>query len=226
MSKHNSVMYQAASLSRFSLLKNLKNYNICYSIRSLATYKQGQNDPLKPKIREYFYYIDHNGMLFLDDSRMKNFTSCFKEKVFLNFFFKNVKFNQTDRYRDTFPYVSMCGIERNYIRCDDVPIVFTHIVPSDIDGQFNLVIAYSDLKYPFIPESLYMLPESISSENEDEDEGVLRHEGRIYHKADDKFGGYGLIRSTLAQDIGNCFILDSNRNPIQFRWRDNRVYNL
>ena len=29
-------------------------------------------------VREYFYYLDHNGQLFLDDSRMKNFTSCFK----------------------------------------------------------------------------------------------------------------------------------------------------
>ena len=33
------------------------------SLRALATYKQGQNDPDRSKIREYFYYIDHNGMV-------------------------------------------------------------------------------------------------------------------------------------------------------------------
>ena len=33
------------------------------NVRLLASYKQGQNDPIKSKIREYFYYIDHNGMV-------------------------------------------------------------------------------------------------------------------------------------------------------------------
>ncbi|KAK3855273.1 hypothetical protein Pcinc_038309 [Petrolisthes cinctipes] len=40
-------------------------------------YTQGQSP--QHRIREYFYYIDHQGMLFLDDARIKNFTSCFKE---------------------------------------------------------------------------------------------------------------------------------------------------
>lgn len=35
--------------------------------------------------------------------------------------------NETDRYKE-FPYISLCGRERNYIRCDDLPIVFTHIL--------------------------------------------------------------------------------------------------
>lgn len=198
------------------------------SFASVKNYTQGQNDPNKPKIREYFYFIDHNGMLFLDDSRMKNFTSCFKEKVFLNFFFKNIKNNSTGRYQDEFPYVSLCGIERNFIRCDDVPIVFTHIVPNTSDSSsassqqpFNLVIAFSDLLYPFIPEALYMRPESISEAKDEEDEegGILKHGGRIYHPADERFGGYGLIRSTLAQEIGNFFVLDEKRLPVAFKWK-------
>lgn len=28
---------------------------------------------------------------------------------------------------DSFPFVSFCGRERNYIRCDDVPFVFTEL---------------------------------------------------------------------------------------------------
>ncbi|KAH0554424.1 hypothetical protein KQX54_010584 [Cotesia glomerata] len=45
--------------------------------QSLVTYIQGQSP--KSRIREYFYFINHQGMLFLDDARMKNFTSCFKD---------------------------------------------------------------------------------------------------------------------------------------------------
>lgn len=62
---------------------------------------------------------------------MKNFTSCFKEKQFLKFFFSRVKLNNTKRYRAQFPYLSLCGRERNFIRCDDTPIVFTHVLSDD-----------------------------------------------------------------------------------------------
>ena len=37
--------------------------NVTTSLRTLAIYQQGQSDPNKTKIREYFYYIDHNGMV-------------------------------------------------------------------------------------------------------------------------------------------------------------------
>lgn len=114
-------------------------------------YIQGQR--VDKKIREYFYYIDHEGMvkipetlflkryffsifsfslqLFLDDARIKNFTSCFKDKHFIQFFFKRLRFNTSNRYQHEFPYISLCGIERNYIRCDDLPIVFTEVIPND-----------------------------------------------------------------------------------------------
>ncbi|CAE1253424.1 UPF0598 protein F59C6.12,UPF0598 protein C8orf82,UPF0598 protein C8orf82 homolog [Acanthosepion pharaonis] len=88
-------------------------------------YVQGQSP--EPKIREYFYYIDHQGQLFLDDAKIKNFTSCFKEKKFLEFFYKRLRVNSTQKYPE-FPYLSLCGRERNYIRCDDRPIVFTELI--------------------------------------------------------------------------------------------------
>lgn len=69
--------------------------------------------------------------LFLDDAKMKNFTSCFKEKQFLRFFFNRLKINDLKRYQEDFPYLSPCGRERNFIRCDDTPIVFTHILQED-----------------------------------------------------------------------------------------------
>ena len=33
--------------------------------------------------REWFYYIDHKGMLFLEETEPKNYTSCLKEERFL-----------------------------------------------------------------------------------------------------------------------------------------------
>ncbi|XP_057898212.1 uncharacterized protein LOC131094570 isoform X4 [Melospiza georgiana] len=39
-------------------------------------YQQGQRP--EPGIREYFYYVDHQGQLFLDDTKVKNFITFFK----------------------------------------------------------------------------------------------------------------------------------------------------
>ena len=49
----------------------------CYAWQpSSVEYKQGQLNAKQR--REYFYYVDHNGYLYLDDARMKNFTSAYK----------------------------------------------------------------------------------------------------------------------------------------------------
>lgn len=29
---------------------------------------------------------------------------------------------------DDFPFLSICGVERNYVRCDDLPVVFTKVI--------------------------------------------------------------------------------------------------
>ncbi|KAK6054530.1 hypothetical protein COOONC_07965 [Cooperia oncophora] len=86
------------------------------------------------------------GMLFLDDSRSKNFTSAYKDVDFLNFFYKQLRLNETDRYRDSFPYLSRCGREHNFLRCDDRPIVFTEILEN---GTTMLRIGQSSRTYPF-----------------------------------------------------------------------------
>merc|ERR1712126_486069 len=66
--------------------------------------------------------------LFLDDARMKNFTSRIKDEKFLRFFISRLRLNKTNRYEVEFPYISLCGKEKNYVRCDDLPIVFTKFV--------------------------------------------------------------------------------------------------
>ncbi|GFR25513.1 UPF0598 protein CG30010, partial [Trichonephila clavata] len=52
-------------------------------------------------------------------------------KKFLQFFFRRLKFNDTNKYQKEFPFLSPCGKEKNFVRCDDLPIVFTHILESE-----------------------------------------------------------------------------------------------
>ncbi|XP_061397943.1 UPF0598 protein CG30010 [Musca vetustissima] len=179
--------------------------------QSTVEYIQGQEP--EPKIREYFYYIDHEGMLFLDDAKMKNFTSCFKEKKFLKFFFDRVKFNDTKRYRDEFPYLSPCGRERNFIRCDDTPIVFTHVMEdNEQQGQDKLLYNHAGdvLKIDFEPEKIYMNPDT----------------GRVYHPYPlAKVGSIGLIRSKLSIELSRFFEFEKGEQhgPTHIWWKDKKL---
>lgn len=147
------------------------------------------------KTREYFYYINHEGMLFLDDSRAKNFTSAYKDIEFLNFFYKQLRLNKTGRFEELFPYISLCGLERNFLRCDDQPIVFTEFQ----DNGTTLRIGQSSRTYPFEPASLSMLKN-----------------GRLYHKA--PFGEYGLVMSKTADKLFPLFTFDDYAYPVDFFW--------
>ncbi|XP_047107959.1 UPF0598 protein CG30010 [Schistocerca piceifrons] len=197
----NQILYVNVSTKGNSVFKN---WSRCVS------YVQGQSP--EPNIREYFYYVDHQGMLFLDDSRMKNFTSCFKDKKFLEFFFKRLRMNTTGRYTEDFPYLSLCGRERNYVRCDDYPIVFTHVMK---DAQMNNVLSYGHagnlLTVKFEPEKVIMLPET----------------GRVYHPAPERVGGIGLIRSKLAIELSKFFIFENGeqQEPTHLSW-DGKIYEL
>ncbi|XP_034110036.1 UPF0598 protein CG30010 [Drosophila albomicans] len=174
--------------------------------RNAALYTQGQSP--EPRIREYFYYIDHEGMLFLDDAKMKNFTSCFKEKKFLQFFFSRLRQNETQRY-EMFPFMSPCGRERNFVRCDDTPIVFTEQHSGD-NATDILTYAHGGpvLSVAFQPHNLYMHPKS----------------GRVYHPAWPKVGGIGLVRSKLAIELSQYFIFtESDASPTHFQWRGNQI---
>ncbi|XP_018577164.1 UPF0598 protein CG30010 isoform X1 [Anoplophora glabripennis] len=175
-----------------------------------VSYVQGQEP--EPKIREYFYYIDHQGMLFLDDARMKNFTSCFKEKKFLRFFFNCLTINTTGRYKE-FPYISLCGKERNFVKCDDYPFVFTHVLNKEDQEELRLAYNHAGdfLTLTFQPEKIFMLPET----------------GRVYHPAPDRAGSIGLIRSKLAIEFSKYFLFDEGEfsPPTQFIY-ENKTYNL
>ncbi|XP_024883812.1 UPF0598 protein CG30010-like [Temnothorax curvispinosus] len=179
---------------------------------SYVTYIQGQSP--QPRVREYFYYVDHQGMLFLDDVRIRNFTSCFKDKKFLAFFFKHLRKNTTGRYTDDFPFLSVCGVERNFVRCDDLPLVFTKVIrkrnveTGAEEDWFSYAHADDLLTVPFEPQRLFM---NIKT-------------GRVYHPATEKAGGIGLVRSNLAIEFSTSFNFENGEGnaPTHFVWRDKR----
>lgn len=138
---------------------------------------------------------------------MKNFTSCFKDKKFLQFFFTRLKLNETNRYQDEFPFLSVCGRERNFIRCDDLPIVYTHLLV-DENGEERLSYGNAGefLTAKFEPDKIYMSPTS----------------GRVYHPTIDKYGSIALIRSKLAIELSKNFRFDDGDNnpPTNFKWNN------
>ncbi|XP_048142344.1 UPF0598 protein C8orf82 homolog isoform X2 [Corvus hawaiiensis] len=175
--------------------------------RPALWYQQGQRPG--PGSREYFYYLDHQGQLFLDDTKVKNFITCFKDVGFLSFFFKHLERNRSGRYEAEFPFLSRCGRERNFLRCEDLPVVFTQILPGS-DG--NHLLSYcgggARLAVPFQPGMLTVFPEN----------------GRLYHPAPDQAGGVGLVRSALASEwsLGFQFGEGSERPPTHFLWEGRR----
>lgn len=178
----------------------------CTASRGTATYIQGQSP--EPRIREYFYYIDHQGQLFLDDTKVKNFVTCFKDKHFLVFFFSRLRLNQSGRYEEDFPFLSLCGRERNFVRCDDQPVVFTHLLQgTEADQELLSYCGGADkLSVPFRPEALYMHPIS----------------GRVYHPCTERAGGVGLVRSALAIELSPFFVYAADQGqsgqPTHFIW--------
>lgn len=117
--------------------------------------------------------------------------------------------NKTGIYEDEFPYISPCGGEMNYIRCDDRPIVFTKILPSHDDNvPDDLSIGGTGdlLTVDLEPEKVCMLPET----------------GRIYHPCPEKFGKIGLIKSSNAIDISAFFEFSPGKEydpPTHFTWK-------
>lgn len=146
--------------------------------------------------------------------RMKNFTSCFKEKKFLKFFFSQLRMNNTNRYSE-FPFLSPCGKEKNYVRVDDCPFVFTHVVTKEVKGMKQLHLAYNNadelLTLKFEPEKIFMLPET----------------GRVYHPAPQRAGSVGLVRSKLAIEFSKSFQFENGEQnaPTKFTY-NNTLYSL
>ncbi|KAJ3599899.1 hypothetical protein NHX12_033853 [Muraenolepis orangiensis] len=208
--------------------------------RSHVSYVQGQSP--EARIREYFYYIDHQGQLFLDDTKVKNFVTCFKDRKFLVFFFSRLRSNQSGRYGDHFPFLSLCGRERNFVRCDDRPLVFTHLLPPPPGGgptapggeEPGPTAPGGEEPGPTAPGGEEAGPEMLSYCGGGEQlsagfrpEALYMHpaSGRVYHPCPETFGGVGLVRSALAIELSPFFRYqreEQEEQPTHFLWAGRR----
>uniref|UniRef100_A0AAY4CV68 Uncharacterized protein n=1 Tax=Denticeps clupeoides TaxID=299321 RepID=A0AAY4CV68_9TELE len=171
--------------------------------RGAATYTQGQRP--EPRVREYFYYVDHQGQLFLDDTKVKNFITCFKGKYSWCFLQPTGGQRQRPLPARTSHSCSLCGRERNFLRCDDLPVVFTHLLAGAGPERLSYCGGGPKLNVPFRPESLFIQPIN----------------GRLYHPGPQSGGGIGLVRSSLAYQLSGHFLYD-NRIPTHFTWAGQR----
>ena len=115
----------------------------------------------RPYKREWFYYIDHKGLLFLEETEPKNFTSCLKDANFLDFFFDSFQINNTGTFKE-YKYISPCWQEANFVRCHSFPIVFRMI--NRVENEWRL--PYAGTKHIlFDPAKLHL-----------SEQGLLLHE--------------------------------------------------
>lgn len=86
--------------------------------------------------RAYNYSLDHLGQLFLEDTKIRNFTSCYKDPAFLDFLYTRTRLNDSVedeearlKREEGYEFVSPCGREVNYLAPDDSVLVFQKLIP-------------------------------------------------------------------------------------------------
>lgn len=118
--------------------------------------------------REYFYEIDQQGRLLHGGTELS-------DPRFLDFFFRRLRDNDTGRH-GAWPFLSPCGLEHNFVRAADRPIVFQRLADGRLGYAANLWIVFE-------PAELR-----------------VSGTGRLYHPA--PVGGFGLLASALALRLG------------------------
>jgi len=113
---------------------------------------------LKQWTTEWFYSVDQKGLLYLDETEPKNYTSCLKDDKFLNFFFKTLKKNDTGLYAE-FPWLSICWGEYGFVRSDRYPIVFHTLLVNGGEGE--KLIYGGTLGVDFDPKKLLITPDGV-----------------------------------------------------------------
>lgn len=85
--------------------------------------------------RAYLYTLDHLGQLFLASTKLRNFTSCYKEKTFLDLYYRRLRPNAGEPpgsvaaalREQGYTWISPCGNETNYLKPDETPLVFQRL---------------------------------------------------------------------------------------------------
>lgn len=123
----------------------------------------GQGALIADQRRLYFYSVDHNGHLFMADSKHRNFVTAHKDAAFLKFFFSRIRAARPSDpgfaecaapLHGRFPWVSPCGRELNFIACEDTPIVYDRMERRGDESV--LIYAGGQLEIPFDADALML----------------------------------------------------------------------
>ncbi|OQS04153.1 hypothetical protein THRCLA_03593 [Thraustotheca clavata] len=154
-------------------------------LRQLQTIKSKAFYEEQAAKRNYFYYVDLQGQLFLEDMVPKNIATSLKSPKFLKFFFHMLRPHRSTDLQFVnefleYPYRSPCGPEMNYIKAADTPIVVTEL------HQLKTIKTNADVEYAFDPKKL----------------AISTTTGRLYHYLETKYvSEYCLVRSHIAGEI-------------------------
>lgn len=169
----------------------------------------------REKQKCYFYSVDLQGRLFLEDVLPKNIATSIKDENLLNFIFRRLR-RVRDKEKaileeagaaDDYPFVSPCGVELNFVRPADSPVVF-HELREDSENGKSLVFG-GNLSQLYRPDRLAMSPRT----------GRLYHElvsetrdGRevkpltALHASASTAPEYGLIKSSVAVSLADAIV--------------------
>lgn len=117
--------------------------------------------------------------MYLEETRIRNFTSCLKDRAFLDLFYRRMRYNNRDYPEQKargYSFYSLCMGEVNFCRPDDSILVFQKLID---DSQFRHLILESlllmrnallsscteltwagTMEMPFDPSSLRVSPET------------------------------------------------------------------
>ncbi|MBI3258275.1 MAG: DUF4505 family protein, partial [Ignavibacteriae bacterium] len=96
--------------------------------------------------RNYFYDIDVRGNLIHDNS-------IIDDVGYIDYFYRNLKLNETGEYPE-YPFISLCGREKNYVRTVDTPIVFNRLRENKLEYGNSLSIEFSRENLKFSNEGV------------------------------------------------------------------------
>ena len=128
--------------------------DLAAAARHTYTYTHTQNAAGTPPT--YFYHVDLQGRLFLEDVNPKNIATSLKSNKFLDFFFRRLKrlpgsspAHVAPPGFDDYGFISPCQGERNYVRPADQPIVFHTFEGSELVWGGTLTQAFEPSKLAY-----------------------------------------------------------------------------
>jgi len=157
----------------------------------------------------YFYFVDLQGRLFLEDTVPKTMATALKAPKAIDFFFNMLQRNTTGLHEE-YPFVSPCGDwETNFIKAAATPAVFVSLrQPETCETAVADELVYgTSLTVPFDPEMLRLCT----------DRGMLFH--RLGTKRVDTMA---LLRSQLTVHLSTHFqLFDAPKADVvgEFEWR-------